>query len=164
MSIAVPDCSLLIDGLDRMSSNLLDRHPNLLFRMHAVRMQLQIDTVPTMSTVEQWARSLQAELEILAVSGTDQDPKTPRVAAVQGKGKDGNWGQAPKAAARRLDSQSKDICRQWGTEAGCKRGKNCQFAHTPEKPGRCWVCGGSHQKAECSALGGAKGPPPEPRH
>ena len=35
MSIAVPDCSLSIDGLDRMSGSLLERHPNLLFRMHA---------------------------------------------------------------------------------------------------------------------------------
>ena len=42
--------------------------------MHAVRMQLQIDTVPTMATVEQWARSLQAELEMLAVSGAEQGP------------------------------------------------------------------------------------------
>ena len=65
MSIAVPDCSLLIDGLDRMSGSLLERHRT--------------------ATVEQWARSLQAELEILAVSGAEQGPKKPRVAAIQAK-------------------------------------------------------------------------------
>ena len=162
MNIAVPDCSLLIDGLDRMSGSLLAKHPNLLFRMHAVRMQLQIDTVPTMATVEQWARSLQAELEILAVSGAEQGPKRPRVASVQGKGKDGDP-SAKAASAKRLDSQQRAACRQWGSDAGCKRGKNCQFAHTPEKVGKCWVCGGNHQKAECTAPGGGKGPPPEPR-
>ena len=50
---------------------LLEKHPNLLFRMHSIRMQLQLDTIPNMPAVEQWARSLLAEMEILADSGSE---------------------------------------------------------------------------------------------
>ena len=43
MGVSIPDCSLLIDGLDKMSSPLLEKHPSLQFRMHSIRMQLSID-------------------------------------------------------------------------------------------------------------------------
>ena len=148
MNIAVPDCSLFTDGLDRMSGGLLERHPTLLFRMHAVRMQLQLDALPSMSSVEQWARALQAKF----------DQKKQRVAAVQAKAKDP--GPPPKADPKRPEGPVRELCRLWSTEDGCKRGRNYQYAHTPEKPGRRWICGANHQKAECTAPGGGKGPAP----
>ena len=36
MNVAVPDCSLLIDGLDKMINPLLEKCPNLLFRAHSI--------------------------------------------------------------------------------------------------------------------------------
>ncbi|CAE7542344.1 unnamed protein product [Symbiodinium sp. CCMP2456] len=72
MSVAIPDCTLLLDALDTMSKSLLERSPALLFRMNTTRMALQLDTVPTLSSVEQFARALMAELEVIAVSGGDQ--------------------------------------------------------------------------------------------
>ena len=47
MSVSVPDCSLLIDALDEMSGPVLEKHPTMLFRVHAIRMQLQLDTEQT---------------------------------------------------------------------------------------------------------------------
>ena len=165
MGVSIPDCSLLIEGLDKMSTPLLEKHPNLMFRMHSIRMQLQLDTVPNMPAVEQWAKSLLAEMEILAVSGSDGGSnKRTRVAAATAIGKNGKEPPpTPKAEARKSDSGAKDACKHWCTDNGCKRGRNCNFSHALEKPGKCWTCGGSHHKSECTAPGGGKGPTPEPK-
>ena len=161
MNVAVPDSSLLIDGLDKMINPLLEKHPNLLFRTHSIRMQLQLDTIPNMGSVEQWARSLLAEMETLSVSGDQGSSKRNRVAAVSGKGKEGV--PTPKAEAKRLEgSTSKEACKHWAMEAGCPRGRNCGFSHALEKPGKCWVCGGGHQKVECQAPGRVGGRVPLP--
>ena len=162
MNVAVPDCSLLMDGLDKMINPLLEKYPNLLFRTHSIRMQLQLDTIPNMTSVEQWARSLLAEMETLSVSGDPGPSKRNRVAAVTGRAnKEG--APAPKAEAKKLETPSKDACKHWATAAGCRRGRNCGFSHAMDKPGKCWVCGGPHQKADCQAPGGGKGPAPEPK-
>eukprot|EP00439_Symbiodinium_sp_Y106_P018206 s4987_g2.t1 len=71
MNVAIPDCTLLLDALDSISRSLLERHPALLFRMNSTRMSLQLDTIPTLASVEQYAKSLTAELEVIAVSGVD---------------------------------------------------------------------------------------------
>ena len=158
MNIAVPDSSLLIDGLDKMINPLLEKHPNLLFRTHSIRMQLQLDTIPSMQAVEQWARSLLAEMEILAVSGSDPTPpKRTRVAALAGKGKE--TPSPTKPEVRKADAGGKDPCKHWATETGCRRGRNCNFSHALEKPGKCWTCGGNHTKSECHAPGGGKAKP-----
>ena len=115
-----------------------------------------------MPAVEQWARSLLAEMETLSVSGDPGPNKRNRVAAVSDKGKK-DKGTPPKAepSARKIDAPPKDACKHWATEAGCRRGRNCAFAHTLDKPGKCWVCGGGHHKSECQAPGGGKGPIPD---
>ena len=158
MSVSVPDCSLLIDALDRMSGSLLEKHPTMLFRVHAIRMQLQLDTVPSMTTTEQFARSLLAEFEGLAVSGADAPPKRPKVAALTDKGGDKGKKGDSKVGGGKSERQQKEACRNWASEGGCKRGKLCLFSHSLEKPGCCWTCGGNHQKQDCTAPGGGKGP------
>ena len=152
MNVAVPDCSLLIDGLDKMINPLLEKCPNLLFRAHSIRMQLELDTIPNMASVEQWARSLLAEMETLSVSGDPGSSKRNRVASVTGKGNKES-SSTPKAEAKKLEAPTKDACKHWATDNGCCRGRNCNFSHALEKPGKCWVCGGGHQKAECQAPG-----------
>ena len=88
-------------------------------------------------------------METLSISGAESSNKRNRVAAVTSKsGKDATIPATP----------SNDACKHWATETGCKRGKNCGFSHAMEKPGKCWVCGGGHQKADCVDFGGGKGP------
>ena len=162
MGVSIPDCSLLIDGLDKMSHPILERHPNVQFRMHSIRMHLKLDTVPTMQSVEQWARSLLAEMETLSISGADgSSNKRTRVASIANKGAKDSGPSPPKAEARKQEGQGKDPCKHWASESGCRRGRSCGFSHALEKPGKCWNCGGPHQKAECQAPGGGKGPSPE---
>lgn len=56
-------------------------------------------------------------------------------------------------------------CRAWGTEGGCRFGRDCKFTHDwaglEDKSSRCWICSGvGHQKALCPfrrTEGGASG-------
>ncbi|CAE7369176.1 RE1 [Symbiodinium sp. CCMP2592] len=87
MQISVPDSSLLLQGIDKSVQVLLQSHPSLSFRMYAVRMQLQLDTVPDHNRVEEYVAALLAEFELLAVAMPDSSAKRQRVAAVdKGKG------------------------------------------------------------------------------
>ncbi|CAE7730336.1 GIP, partial [Symbiodinium necroappetens] len=67
----------------------------------AIRMQLQLDTSPTQETVEEYTRTLLAEMELLSLSAPDVGNKRQRVAAVtqdaggdKGKGKRNGKGEA----------------------------------------------------------------------
>ena len=78
-----PICTLLLDALDTMARPLLERHPALLFRINSVRMTLQLDTVPSLSAVEQYARSLTAELEVIAIGrGESATSKRTKIASM----------------------------------------------------------------------------------
>ena len=170
MNVAVPDCTLLLDALDTMSKQLLERSPALLFRMNTTRMTLQLDTVPTLPTVEQFARSLMAELEVLAVSGNDTSAnKKQRIASLtsqqppKGGEKGGQVDKGGEPSTKKGQGKAKTPCHGWASDAGCRYGRNCQFSHDLERPQKCWTCGGSHMKADCTAPGGGKGPPVEPK-
>ena len=71
MGISVPDSSLLLDGVDKCMKTILQAHPNLQFRIHSVRMHLQLDTSPTLESVEEYTRALLAEMELLVVSAPE---------------------------------------------------------------------------------------------
>ena len=168
MEISVPDSSLLLDGVDKCMKGILQANPNLQFRIQNIRMHLQLDTAPTLETVEEYTRTLLAEMELLSVSAPDPTSKRQRIAAVgvdqdkgakgQKGGKGGDGTQQSSAGNGRGAKGDRKLCSAWSTENGCPQGKLCQLAHTPEKPGACWVCGGPHQKFECKAPGGGKAP------
>ena len=135
-------------------------------------MTLQLDTVPSLGAVEQYARSLTAELEVIAVSrGDGAAAKRNKVAAIipsppnpqKGSGKPSPTVTAADGGGKKAGGRSKVPCSGWITDSGCRFGKNCQFSHEADRAQKCWICGGSHQKAECTAPGGGKGPNPEPR-
>ena len=165
MGVSVPGCTLLLNALD----TFLEKHPALLFRINSIRMTLQLDTVPSLAAVEQYAKSLTAELEVVAVSKEDSTAsKKNKVAAIAGareflrkvRGKDRHLLRL-HGARERGTPRSKVPCNGWITDSGCRFGKTCQFSHDADRPQKCWVCGGSHQKSECTAPGGAKGTSPE---
>ena len=96
---------------------------------------MQLDTVPSMNAVEQWARSLLAEMETLSKSGQDSSSKKrTRVAAITGKG-DRHTPPPAKTEAKKADVSSKDLCKHWASESGCKRGRNCGFPMLPTSRG-----------------------------
>ena len=69
-----PDATLLIKGLDALSSALLTKHPTVHFRVASFREKLGVDYSPTSETATQLAEMLQAEFELLLHSAGDTCP------------------------------------------------------------------------------------------
>ena len=70
---ALPDVSLLVNGLDVMSQQLLMSLPHVMFRLNIVRTQCALDHNPTLQGLTTYARALQAEFEASAVGNPTQD-------------------------------------------------------------------------------------------
>ena len=81
MGASLPDASLLMAGLDQLSSQVLGTYPSISFRLNLIRTEYRLDHVPEHDTVVLFARSIQSEFEQAAISPSQgTSPKTPRVA------------------------------------------------------------------------------------
>ena len=84
LQAALPDSSLLLRGIDQATTGLLNQHPSLCFRVNAFRNRVALDYNPSISTVLQLVKLLQAEFESAALSAEVHPPdKRARAAAVQ---------------------------------------------------------------------------------
>ena len=87
LSVATSDAALLLAGLDKLTAGVLNTHTLVAFWCNISRTQHQLDFNPTVGSVTQYARLIQAEMETLALSGVDTDvpgswekgPKKPKV-------------------------------------------------------------------------------------
>ena len=144
----VPDGTLMVYALESSAMALGKMDGQAAFRIASSRAQLGVDEKPEAETVLLYSQVLLAEAETLTLSGTPSTTSvptsTPKVKALQsqlGKG-------SPQTMA------SGTICKFWGSENGCRFGKQCKFAH-PEITGadgqkRCWICSATtHRKMEC---------------
>ena len=82
MQATLPDASLLLRGVDGATSSLLSSHPMIGFRVNAFRHQLAIDYNPTVSSVVQLARLIQAECEAASITSETGSDKRTRTAAL----------------------------------------------------------------------------------
>ena len=176
MGVAVPDPARLIKGLDGLSETLLKRHTQVAFRLSQARTVLQLDHVPNMSSVQEYARIVQSEWEMIAVSGADEGNK-PKIARMDqedpkngGKGKKGEKtkgeknetasepgkgeGEGPKAGGKAAGKGEGKPCTFYLTQKGCSKGRACTFVHNFGKAkgeSRCYNCGSTeHRQQECT--------------
>ena len=77
----LPDPSLLLRGVDTSTSSLLAAHPMIGFRVNAFRHQLAIDYNPTVASVVQLVRLIQAECEAASIAGDNNADKRAKAAA-----------------------------------------------------------------------------------
>ena len=158
MQISIPDASLMLRGLDGLSEQILKRHPHVNFRCSQARNSLQLDHYPTLSAVQEYAKILQSEFDMVAISGSASDggPKKPKLAAVQqqqqdqgkGKGKEGKVGDSKGKGAKGDGDVPKNnndasfsnkegsakgegkTCGFYLTPKGCSKGRACTFRHS----------------------------------
>ena len=145
---AEPDSTLLVKGLDSLTSKVLARHPSSLFRLATFRERLGVDYQPSSDTITELCRMLQAEIEHLTHSvddapakETESDPKKPRLQRLQTPG-------TPKAKSQPGPSSPSKPgnvkpCKNWLTPGGCSYGNTCQFHHDQDEEkmkGRCFCC------------------------
>ena len=65
IGLNLPDSTILMKGITRLSQKVLAQQPDLQLRCSLVRNTLQLDTIPTEETVKTYAEHLLAELEQL---------------------------------------------------------------------------------------------------
>lgn len=140
----LPDNMLQVRALDKIVGNLLGKHPQVAFRISTFRLEARIDERPSNEALMGFHELLTAEMDTLMHSApVPNAPKEdqPAAKALQGD---------PKSPPR--DGGEEKVCKYWGTEKGCFRGKECKFSHPALRDGieRCWICSGTgHRKAEC---------------
>ena len=164
----MPDPTLLVRGLLRMTRKVLEANRELQFRVSLARHGLGIDTVPTLESVTQFAMHLLSECE--QISQMEKKPMTPApkgeiklksvetekedAAKGKGKGKD-------RSPEEEKTEKPRAKCRFFLTTEGCRKGKERRFSHS-EKDGkrRCYTCGSTeHMAPECPRKSLSESPP-----
>ena len=146
MQVQLPDGSILLAALDNLSKGLLGQHAHVAFRLNLSRHQLKLDYKAELETVEEYARSLLAEFEVLALSSGDLNPaKRQRVRKLKEQevppAPKEDSGQPPKGAgkgrppnteakaAERPPRVTGKVCTNWMSAGGCQYGDKCKFIH-----------------------------------
>ena len=116
LQATLPDPTLQVRALDTIMKELLEKDSQASFRVSSFRMQHQVDVCPSATCVSQLFEVLLAEADQMLYGKTSE-------------GSD----KAEKAAVKALAVDSKEkglgVCRSWGTDAGCRFGQQCKFAH-----------------------------------
>ncbi|CAE7662902.1 TY5A [Symbiodinium sp. CCMP2456] len=76
---SLPDASLLLRGIDQAAADLLTEHPAIAFRVNSFRHRVSIDHNPTVGTVCQLVRLLQAEFEAAALTAGESAEKKAKL-------------------------------------------------------------------------------------
>ena len=138
LTVAVPDPTLLLAGLDGLTSKVLSKYPEVSFKLQSFRYSQNTDVAPTLAKICDLADMLQAELEALD-SGISKTTKAAKAETTsdppEGKG-NGN----------------KSKYKHWLTAGGCHYGRACTFARSALGKGdkRCFNCSPTeHYKESC---------------
>ena len=172
-----PDTALCVQALEAITGNVLKSMPSLSFRINLVRASLHLDTQPTPVKVGEYYEHLLVELEAVSrvsevtpvTGGGSKGDASKGVKQVEAKAQAATEGaqvqRDPKggrpAGAPGTAESPKKLCKWFHEGKGCKRGKECRFAHDwnqipkPERLERCMSCGGKgHRKDVCPNLSG----------
>ena len=88
MNIQLPDSSLLLASLDGLGKHLLTQHAQVAFRLSLSRHSLRLDYQASVETVEEYAKVMLAEFEVLALANDPTNSKRQRIRKVKDKDPD----------------------------------------------------------------------------
>ena len=176
MQVQLRDGSILLAALDALSQGILSQHAHVAFRLNLSRHQLKLDYKAELETVEEYARSLLAEFEVLALSSHDPSaPKRPRLKKIKdqdqpsvvkdppappltkGTGKGTN--PSSDTAAERQHRGAGRLCSSWMSAEGCANGDKCRFTHQVDEEamkGRCFYCSSENHWANTCPVKAAR--------
>ena len=169
----VPDATLLMAALDKISQPLSRSAAQSAFRLSSIRAMLMVDVSPSLEGVERFAEALLAEgenafhggektgpkvtVKAMTTTPTTQPSRAGGTTAGGGVGKDqksDGWkDKKPVVAAD--GKKPLAPCRFFQSDDGCRRGAFCTFGHDPgDAKGKCWQCGSvKHMKKDCPVKG-----------
>ena len=155
LGVTIPDASVMARALHKMVSRVVEKNPELTFKMALARNTLQLDTVPSQEAVLRYAEHLLSEVEAVAhlekkTSATVKQTWTSEVKAkkveTQETGESKNKADEPRP------------CRFFLTEKGCRKGRACKWSHDQkDQRMRCWSCGASEAEKPKLAKTNAEG-------
>ena len=184
LSIAKPDPSLLVRGLNALVGDVWAKDRDVTFRTQLVKSRLGVDVSPTWESALQLHQHLRAEAENMvhalpttttkpAVGDGQRDPKLRPLQPNQSQGTT-NLAKASSTtppttstASATTGGTGEKKCKWFTEPQGCRRGANCKFVHSFEgisKKNRCYTCGAEgHQSSSCPTKteGNDSGPKPK---
>ena len=142
---SLPDGTLLMKTLEVATKYLGQLDSQTAFRLAQSRAELGVDAYPEEAAVWQYSQVILAEAETLhlaqAVGTSSTTAAGPKIKMIQ--------------ASQTGDGASR-ACKHWGTETGCRFGRQCRYAHPQlqDQASRCWLCSSSkHRKSDCPYKG-----------
>ena len=165
--MAEPDASVLVKGLDKITSPVVQGSGELSFRISLIRSTLQVDVSPSATTLTTFLQHLQAEMEQQARLGASQPPAVagPEIRAITTVDPSSSCVPPPPPASSTTTRPTNGLCRFFQGDKGCRRGNTCRFPHTwslLEKGARsrkCLACGSTaHKVKDCKSPGGGQSP------
>ncbi|CAE7327876.1 RE1 [Symbiodinium sp. CCMP2592] len=156
LGLQVPDASILLRGLDNASKLQLERHGEVMFRTNMLRFGLELDSSPTVASVEKLHHHLLAEFEQLAYRGRGKGGTTSSTPTLKPMTTTDPYGpNTPKGGTSPTSMPGPKPCKFYASEAGCQR-PQCRFQHDwnsfsrEDRSDRCKGCGGrGHMKKNC---------------
>ena len=157
MGVSVPDPSLLLRGVENISSRTLEAQPEVKFRVALAKNDLQLQSRPTVDNVIRFHNAILAELQqvgpgkVKTTGGANADGRLKTVGGPSGA-------SASEAGPSTPTSPKKPRpCKFFLSDKGCTRGSQCKYEHSfpsrEERRARCWECGAkNHGKRECPVL------------
>ena len=152
INVSLPDPMVMLRGLDKLVGRVLNTNPALQFRINLIRSTLKVDSMPTLTTVEQLAESTMAELDQLAYSRRKEKgaPGNQEIAKPKVKKLEEGPPMSP-GPGKGSGGKGSTPCKYFHTADGCRKGKGCRFLHEiQEGDKRCWTCGSTrHFAGKC---------------
>ena len=171
LSIAKPDPSLLVRGLNALVGDVWAKDRDVTFRTQLVKSRLGVDVSPTWESALQLHQHLRAEAENMvhalptttttkpAVADGQRDPKLRPLQPNQSQGNT-NLAKASSTTPPTTSTISATVAGtgekkcKWFTEPqGCRRGASCKFVHSFEgisKKNRCYTRGAEGHQSSSS--------------
>lgn len=156
LNAALPDPVLQVRALDVVMQDLLKRDAQASFRISAFRLQHQVDVRPDTESVQKFFELLLAEADLMQ-HARQEDLELGVLENGEAEGR-------KSAAIKQLGGPPNvrpparvQVCRFWGSETGCRLGRNCRWQHDwssiTDKSSRCWLCSSkAHVKQDCPSL------------
>ena len=182
VGVSVPDPTVLMKGLTRLTKRVMSANPELAFRVSLARNTLLVDSIPNHKTVSQLADHILAELEQLqhqdrkqrdAVGGDPAKAKEIKAGEQGGDAGGKAKGKGKEKGGKGNGGEAK--CRFYLTDSGCRKGRECTFSHDQtDNKKRCYACGSvDHYAPDCprkastatgaTSGGSSNGSPGKPR-
>ena len=128
------DALIQIRALEVIAGQAVLAFPQTMFR------EAGLDEQPTEETITQFVELLTAEMDAAALgSMAGEQSHNPSAKVLQ-------------AAERKSQEGTGLACRFWGSDSGCRHGRNCKFQHgeLQDQAKRCFYSSGlDHRKSSC---------------